>query len=229
MKTVFLKIVAVLRWFVFAVLMAGFGSLTAPIMFPFAYVLRTPLRVARTIPVLKFLVIPLWIYLDDEEMEVYPRWWLKDNNLKVNTDWNLFKASYKWGAVRNPFWNFYSFMKLSKDDIKILVSSKGVLHKNFVHLHDDVYSMAVLKYVDELGNYNDNAGEFLSAKYSYFGEIFTWYKIRGRSGLFWRFSSAWQYGRFSYEIQLGSNDYRYTIRFKIKKDLILFEDKSLNQ
>ncbi len=76
------------------------GFLTAPIIFPIAYLLKD-IRIVR-----KKL---LWIYYDDEDNFGWDvHWWSQSNNYKRN-----FWTAYKWCAIRNPAWNLHTLFKIN--------------------------------------------------------------------------------------------------------------------
>lgn len=191
-----MKLFAYTRWALYMVL-AGVGFITAPVMYPIAYLLHK-LTGSKI----------LWFYHDSEDNDGCSdavEWF---NKGKCN-----FWVKYKWSAIRNPAWNLHAKLK-PKKGVKKRVSSKGWLSKNG---NEDIsiFNFAVLKYVDKDGNYQDNKGEFLSMKHSIIGRMFVWYKI-GKT-LYWRFSSAGKKWGFWYEIQAGTSDVRYLLRFKVKR------------
>jgi hypothetical protein len=217
-----MKTLSIFRWAFYAIIVAGTFTLLAYILYPVAYLLRNPLRKARygKTSFLKALATPIWIFLDDKVVELAgddygEKWWKTVNGIEVQNlnAWQLFKVAYRWGVIRNPAWNMYQIFKPKKGK-KVLVSATGRLLQDGwpVGLHN----FAVLKYEDSNGNYTNNQGEFLSSKFSIFGKSMFWYTIENR--LYWRFSYA-GYNTFLkrwIELHLGSNDRRYTIRFKIK-------------
>jgi len=220
------KLLSYIRWFIIAVLLQIILIPLTYIMYPLAYFLRKQLRhcyYSRN-TFKKILVLPLWIFLDDEVFygsgdDYGQQWWKNVNNIKVWElgPWQRFVVAYKWGVIRNPAWNQYQIFK-PKDGIKQIVSESGTLVKD-----GDVVSLlnfAVLKYVDSSGQYTDNQGEFLSLKYSVIGKSKVWYIVGGT--LYWRYSMAKKIGKYWVELHLGTNDRRYTIRFKIKKGLKIF-------
>jgi hypothetical protein len=220
------KTVSILRWVLFSIILQIILIPLAYVIYPISYVLRKFLRKwyysGNTIK--KILSIPLWIVLDDEVFygsgdDYGEQWWKNVNNIKVWElgSWQRFVVAYKWGVIRNPAWNQYQIFK-PKDGIKQIVSESGTLVKD-----GDVVSLlnfAVLKYVDSSGQYTDNQGEFLSLKYSVIGKSKVWYIVGGT--LYWRHSMAKKIGKYWVELHLGTNDRRYTIRFKIKKGLKIF-------
>lgn len=217
-----MKLISIIRWAFYAILIAGILTILAYFIFPAAYLLRTPLRKARMgNKIKKALATPVWIFLDDEVVakagdDYGEDWWKYVNNIDVEnaTPWQLFIIAYRWGVLRNPAWNMYQIFK-PKQGQKTLIEANGRLTQDGwpVGLHN----FAVLKFEDSLGNYTDNQGEFLSSKFSIFGKSIFWYTIQNH--LYWRFSYA-GYTAFLkrfLELHLGTNDRRYTIRFKIKK------------
>jgi len=221
LSTFFRLSLAVLRWLAFMIVLA-IGALTAPIVYPLAYVLRTPLRVFNYIPYLRYLTILLYIYLDDEDYETPPVWWLRDKGLKMDTALNRFWSAYRWNAFRNTIWNFH-LLTAHDHSRPEKIYSKGLLWKNFRPLNSDVFSFAVLKYVDSSGNYSDNSGEYLSVRFSYIGSMFCIYEVNG--DVFFRFSLAKNIPLLGWtEIQIGTNEKRYTFRLKIKGKQKVFEE-----
>jgi hypothetical protein len=53
------------------------------------------------------------------------------------------------------------------------------------------------------------------------GESKVWYLVENT--LYWRYSLAKKIGKFWIELHLGTNDRRYTVRFKIKTNLKIYE------
>lgn len=71
------------------------GFLTAPIIFPIAYLLRD---------IKLFRNYILWIYYDDEDdFGFNVSWWMRD---KKPSFW----MAYKWCAIRNPAWNLHTLL-----------------------------------------------------------------------------------------------------------------------
>ena len=183
-----------------------FGFLTAPIMFPIAYVYAF-------IPFVRNKL--LWIYFDDEDGYGYDvAWWMGD---KKRNFW----TAYKWCALRNPAWNLHTVFLFKKSDMFLPIKIKGGLIKNGNILKWDRWSIATLKYVDAQGNYMDNKGDYLSLKYSTLGKQFVIFKNLDEE-LYWRFSYAGNvYKSFWVEFQIGYSS-RPTFRLKIKniKDIL---------
>ena len=185
------------------------GFVTAPLVFPIAYLLRN-VRIVRE----KLL----WIYYDDEDEFGYDvNWWMVNRS-------RGFWSAYKWCAIRNPAWNLHtlstfvggwSTINKSEKDY-VFLTPKGLLQKNGKVLEPSFRVTAVLKYVDADGNYMDNKGEFLSLKYSTIGsQLVKFYDIRTRKE-YWRYSYANKLiGNIWMEIQIGYTT-RATFRFKIK-------------
>ena len=161
----------------------------------------------------------LWIFLDDESYLINgddygSEIWREQEGIEINTGWQKFIAAYKWGVIRNPAWNMYSIFRTKKGDPTI-ISEKGYLERNGVSW--PLINSAVIKWEDGEGNYTDNNGKCISKKFSIFGKSKIWYEIDNT--LYWRYTFAgkkkflwWEY----MEIQLGTNDKRYKIRFKVK-------------
>lgn len=220
-KTFFRFTLSVFRWLAVMIVLSV-GALTAPLVYPLAYILRTPLRVINEMSYLRYLTLILYIYLDDEDYEQPPTWWLRDKGLKMDSTFSRFWACYRWNGFRNTIWNFHLLTEHDHSRANE-VYAKGLLYKDFKPLIGDVFSFAVLKYVDIFGDYADNSGEYLSVRFSYLGKMFCIYEVNGRT--FFRFSLAKKLPLLGYtEIQLGTNDKRYTFRFKIKGKQEVFED-----
>ena len=127
-----------------------FGFVTAPIVFPLAYLLRS-------IPLVRNKI--LWIYYDDEdEFGFDVDWWMQD---KPRNFW----TAYKWSAIRNPAWNLQAYWRLDYNDS--LIPLEG----------DDI--TCVLKYVDSNGKYMDNKGPILSLKHSITGDMWFRFQLNG--------------------------------------------------
>lgn len=209
---------AVLRWLAVMIVLA-LGALTAPIVYPLAYLLRAPLRVINLIPYLRYLTLPLYIYLDDEDFENPPVWWLRAKGLKMDSALNRFWSAYRWNGFRNTIWNFH--LLTEHDHSKAgMVYSKGLLFKNF-EVNKNPFDFAVLKYVNQNGEYTDNNGDFLSIRFSIIGRMFCVYEYKGNT--FFRYSFAKKLPLLGWtELQMGTNDKRYTFRFKIKGDVPVY-------
>jgi hypothetical protein len=227
------KLISYIRWFIIAVLLQLILIPVSYIIYPISYLLRKQLRhyyYNGTI-LERALVIPLWIVLDDEVFygsgdDYGEQWWKNVNNIKVWElgPWQRFVVAYKWGVIRNPAWNQYQLFK-PKQGQKNIVSERGELLKNGEQV--SLLNFAVLKYVNSLGQYTDNQGEYLSLQYSVIGKSMVWYLIENT--LYWRYSIAKKIGKFWIELQLGTNDRRYTVRFKIKKGLKIYENRDSHQ
>lgn len=195
------KTLSIFRWFGI-MLVSLILLILAPFIYPIAYVLRKPVR--------KYKFVPLWIFLDDtEENDWGTDWFIKSKNLKLDTVFHRFWASYLWSAIRNPAWNQYSYLK-PKQGVKSVLSSKGYITNS-----KDIYDFAVLKGLFKDGTYADNKGDFISLKHSKLGGNFTWYYIEKK--LYFRASFAGFFIFTWLELQLGTNDSRYTFRLKFKK------------
>ena len=178
------------------------GFVTAPLVFPIAYLLRN-VRIVRE----KLL----WIYYDDEdEFGWNVHWWAKSNNYKRN-----FWTAYKWCAIRNPMWNGHTLSAI-KENSFVFLAPTGFLQRNGKILEPTIYTTAVLKYVNENDEYMDNKGEYLSLKHSIIGSQYVeFYNIKTRKD-YWRYSYANKLiGNIWLEIQMGYTT-RATFRLKIK-------------
>ena len=178
------------------------GFVTAPLVFPIAYLLRRFKIVRNKL---------LWIYFDDEDgfgFEVY--WW--GGYKKFNFWW-----AYKWCAIRNPAWNLHTLSTIKKNEKEyVFLTPKGLLQKDGKILEPSLNVTGVLKYVDADGKYMDNKGDYLSLKYSIIGsQLVKFYDIRTRRE-YWRYSYANKLiGNIWMEIQIGYTT-RATFRLKIK-------------
>ena len=215
------KSIAILRW-VLAILFQLITVVLSLIVYPLAYVLRDHLRAMRQSnnKVIRIVAVPLWIFLDDECVELtgddYGEYWYKlvnDINIDTMTKWELFVVAYKWGAIRNPAWNQHTMIQ-PNEGMETLVSYKGSTTSAYW------WEFAELKWMTN-GNPSDNQGECIAPPpYSVFGEAMVWYTAGDR--LYWRYSFAGKkFGRFV-EIQIGTTEgkqwinKRYTWRMKIK-------------
>jgi len=221
------QILSYIRWFIITILLQLILVPLAYVIYPLSYLIRKHLRnwyYSRN-TFKKILSIPLWIFLDDEVVKLSgddygEQWWKNANNIKIwelNT-WQRFTVAYRWGVLRNPAWNQYQLLK-PKTGRKYIISEKGELFRDGQSL--SLLNFAVLKYVDKYGQYSDNQGEYLSLRYSVIGQSKVWYLVENT--LYWRYSLAKKIGKFWIELQLGTNDVRYTIRFKIKYNLKIYE------
>ena len=178
------------------------GFVTAPLVFPIAYLLRD-VRIVRE----KLL----WIYYDDEDELGYEvRWWMMDR--KRN-----FATAYNWCAIRNPAWNLHTLSSLNDNRSNyIFLKTKGILQKDGKIFKPNFHVTGVLKYVDENNEYMDNKGKFLSLKYSIIGSQFVKFYNRRTLQNYWRYSYANKLiGNIWLEIQMGYTT-RATFRLKIK-------------
>lgn len=223
------KALAYIRWFLIAFILQIVIIPLSYILYPISYTLRNGLRswYYGDKKIKKWLSIPLWIFLDDEVVRLSgddygENWWKTVNKIDVTklNSWQKFVVAYKWGVIRNPAWNQYTLIK-PKQGEEIIVSSKGRLTKNGEEV--SILEFAVLKFVDNLGQYTDNQGEFLSLGFSIIGESKVWYKVENT--LYWRYSIVKQIGNFWIELHLGTNNRRYTIRGKIKRNLKIYENR----
>lgn len=209
------KVFSVLKWFSF-MLIYGLLYPLAYLIYPISYRLRHCLRRVRYQKRVWWYIVPLWVFLDDEEDygEGEPAWF-ESKKGDLSTGWGRFRMAYLWSVTRNHAWNFHSLSGLHKGQEKELVSTKGEITRRD-KVVEDPYVFATFRYEDDNGNWTGHKGKWLSYRHSDFGKRFTWYKIGKR--LFWRYSFAnyveWM-GRWV-ELHLGSTDNRYTIRFKIK-------------
>ena len=168
-------IVSVIKWLLVMIINL-IGFLTAPIVFPIAYLFRNVDLIRNKI---------LWIYYDDEDEYASDVYWFKPNMR------NGFFKAYLWCAIRNPAWNLQamSLLKGSYTDY-LFLKPKGTLQKNGDILKPDLYTTAVLKYEDENGTYLDNQGPILSFRYSIIGSQFVrFYNIKTNQK-YWRYSFA---------------------------------------
>lgn len=190
------------KWFL-TMMFNLFGFITAPIIFPIAYLLRDISIVRNKI---------LWIYFDDEDefgYDVY--WWMRDKSRN-------FWSAYKWCAIRNPMWNGHTLSTINENPKSfVFLIPTGFLQKNGKILEPTIYTTAVLKYVNENDEYMDNKGEYLSLKYSTIGsQYIEFYNIQTRKE-YWRYSYANKLiGNIWVEIQIGYTT-RATFRLKIKR------------
>lgn len=200
-------------------------ALTSWVAYVFIYPIRHLIRKLhygdnKFLRALSFLP---WLYLDDKEENDYgPKWFIDSSNLQLDTPLQRFWASWKWSAERNPTWNLQGVLKpkhQSEHELKI-ISATGRVERGGMEL--DVMSLCGFKYVDETGKYSDNKGDYLSYEYSKLGKMMVWYELDGT--LFWRFSFAGLKNNRWIEIHLGTNEYRYTWRIKVYKDLVFYED-----
>jgi hypothetical protein len=191
----------VLKWISIMVINL-LGFLTAPIIFPIAYLLKD-IRIVR-----KKL---LWIYYDDEDNFGWDvHWWSQSNNYKRN-----FWTAYKWCAIRNPAWNLHTLFKINYNPTFIVTKEKGLIQKNHKIIKPNFFNTCVLKYVNENGDYMDNKGEYLSLAYSVIGKSFIIFYLNNKK--YFRFSYANMFFNDIWlEIQLGWST-RATFRLKIKK------------
>lgn len=185
-----------------------FGFLTAPVIFPIAYLFRKVKFVRRKL---------LWIYFDDEdEFGFDVEWWMGDKPR------NFFTA-YKWCALRNPAWNLHTLFKFHPKAKMIPLDINGMITKNGKKMFWDRWVIANLKYVDVWGEYSDNKGDFLSLEHSMLGSQFVKFMHFETRRKYWRYSYAGNiYKDFWLELQIGYSS-RPTFRLKIKKTKV-YED-----
>lgn len=192
---------SVIKWLT-AMLINSLGFITAPFIFPIAYILKD-FKVFR-----EFI---LWIYYDDEDEFGYDVDWFM-----VGRERNFFTA-YKWCAIRNPAWNLQASSKLNQRKVYVFTKTKGVLQQNGNIVEPSLNANAVLKYVDENGVYRDNKGEFLSIKHSILGSQYAEFYEVESGEKYWRYSFANKINIYNLwiEFQIGYST-RPTFRLKIK-------------
>ena len=191
------KIYAFINW-AGNMLINGLGFITAPIIFPLAYLLRN-------IPIVRNKI--LWIYFDDEdEFGFDVDWWMRG---KKPSFW----MAYKWCALRNPAWNLQAALKPNIRAPKTLISESGTHHRGG-DITIDPFVMCVLKWLTENHEYSDNKGEYLSIRHSVLGKKFLWFKFGDH---YWRYSFADKVWKNMWiEFQIGTSDTRHTFRLKFK-------------
>ena len=179
-----------------------FGFVTAPIVFPIAYLLRNKSIVRNKI---------LWIYFDDENEFGYDvDWWM--GNKQRN-----FWTAYSYCGFRNPAWNLQALWILKGgSESYLFLRPKGILQKDSNIIHPSLVNNAVLKYVDADGMYMDNKGDFLSLKHSIIGSQFVkFYNIHDNKK-YWKYTFANKFiDNIWLELQIGFTT-RATFRLKIK-------------
>ncbi len=194
-----------LRWTWYGLFINLFMWIAAVIFYPLVYPFRNWAR-ANTHTMVGFT---LWLFLDDEGNDYGDDWWLKGRKKNWWT-------AYLWSAVRNPMWNVYYVIK-PKVGPKTILKSRSNLRRAGELVNREEF--AVLKYVDKNGKWMDNKGEYLSLRYSILGRAYMWYKIQDT--LYYRRSFTKMICKDLWlEFHFGTNDKRYTLRFKIKKTQI---------
>lgn len=191
-----------------------FFAITALVIYPFAYILRKPIRKFKkeNNKLARIITYPLWLYLNDgKSNDVGYSWYHEAINLYPTSKWNKFKLAYMWSARRNPAWNHYQILKPKEGKVK-LFSIKSNITSGVKH---DFLTPADLRYVNSNGEFRDNKGEYLSLKYSRLGNKKVWYRI-GKT-LHFINSYAGKKGKYWIEFQYGSVPRRYKVRFKVKK------------
>lgn len=227
------KILSIMKWVVVMTLPL-IALLTAPILYPIAYMLRNyksrpdteddDILFDSNGDVLfndeggalfdedgGWLVWadkkPLWWWFDDEDGLYGAEYWKAAKGITRDNFW----TSYRWLALRNPMWNMHTELVPIEGE-EVHVSESGSLTRDGKPIA--LSNVAVMMYVDRDGKWSHNTGEYLSLKYSAIGTVFLWFKIKNK--LYWRYSTVRKLvGRFYIEIQLGVG-YRYTFRFKPK-------------
>jgi hypothetical protein len=150
-----------------------FGFVTAPIVFPIAYLFKGVSFVRNYL---------LWLYYDDEDEFGYNvGWWMKGRE-------RGFFTAYRWSALRNPAWNLQALWMLDYNDTF-----------NIIRGNDRT---CVLKYVDEDGNYMDNQGEYLSLKHSIIGSEFLLFNLNGKKYWRYSYAES-PFGNIWFELQIG--------------------------
>jgi len=177
------------------------GFLTAPIVFPLAYILKD-FKIFRN----KIL----WIYYDDEDEFGFDVYWFKPKM------YDGFIKAYLWSAIRNPAWNLQAMSILNKNSWYGFYYVKGILQNNGRIVSPALNSTAVLKYIDEDGKYMENKGPILSLKHSIIGKQFIRFYEYSTNKEYWRFSYANKaIGNIWIEFQVGYTT-RATFRLKFK-------------
>lgn len=178
----------------------------------------------------------IWLFLDDENGFYGSDMWRGDKKKNLWT-------SFVWSAWRNPMWNVYQFIKPKVGPVTSL-EEKGKLYKNGIQIPNT--NFAVLKFVDEDGNWTDNNGKYMSIKFSIIGSSSIWYLVKNTlyyhksftrkvKNKFWYWIYGLTYTIFQFfktfkvhkafedgeelwtEFHIGTNDKRYLFRFKFRR------------
>jgi len=205
------KFLAILSW-VFRMSKNVFGFVTAPFIMPLVY-----LYLGGKDGQIKRSNL-LWYYYDDEDGFFGTDWFRVDKGYDLATKWNRFRCAYHWLALRNPAWNLHTTVKAPVGKVNI-VSIEGDLWQDFKRV--DLMEFASLKYVNNVGTYTDNLGEYLSIKYSKIGWTNVWYEVNGK--LYFRRSFANRRRGYLIEFHIGTSDHREVLRLKIRKEKKVYE------
>jgi len=183
------------------------GFLTAPVIFPLAYLLRNVEIVRDYI---------LWIYYDDEDEFGFDVHWFKPE-MKDG-----FRKAYLWCAIRNPAWNLHTLSMINGSDSNFIFKKpSGMLQKDGKILEPQLRYSAVLKYVSKDGEYLDNKGEILSLKHSIIGSQYVDFYDKRTNIDYWRYSFANKViDNLWIELQIGfSTRATFRLKFKIIKNI----------
>lgn len=186
------------------------GHLFYPLLYPFR-------KLISEAPVFN------WWFDDTEEDGYYgAEYWRKAKKItvkiinKADSIWvkiskwlNNFWISYRWNGMRNPMWKVH---------IKIApVSGNEAILKGYGHLTRNgkeiaLSNAAVINFEDADGNYQGNAGDIFSMKFSVLGWAFIWFTKQNK--VYWRFSLTKRiYKRRWIILQFGAF-YRYIWKIK---------------
>jgi len=168
-----------------------FGYLTAWFMYPFAYILRKPVRRwNKGNQFQRFVSFPLWMYLNDGVSNDvgYTWFWKKIGREPNGKFWNDFIISYKWSGLRNVVWNLYTlpFFKCERGEKTDIVIKKSIcFNQNLLNWEVSPIEERHLKFKYADDSYADNEGDYLDYSKAVLGVLYCTYKVNGKTYFRW--------------------------------------------
>ena len=166
-----------------------FLRVTGYVMFVIAYPLTDMLYWMRNKPVLKWIAVPLWIYLTDRE-DLYgneEECW-RNIGIEPTNWWRKFIVAYYWNPLRNPNWNAYQLIRMPSGE---RTDARGGYSKEYFYEGDQVIVMAKDPYkmcrakffyvnVDGSHSPSTNEGDYIDHTKSIFGRSLVYFKQSDR-------------------------------------------------
>ena len=184
----------------------GYGRVTSWFLYPILHWIAPLIFWCRTKPILKYIVIPLWLYYgepDKIDIGNEQECWnavkkltgIKNIN-PINNKWHRFLCAYYWQSIRNPCWNFYELFMVNdyRTDIDVIKAERYYYNKQG-ELTTTLYGSNPLLmkrakfYFKDNPEKTSNRGDYVSWDKSIFGKSKVYFKVKG----FWlvAYSSCW--------------------------------------
>lgn len=210
------KLKMYLRWAGNIILIDGLLKLTSMVIYAWLiYPLRKPVRwLWKKQGWYRWIAFPFWIFLNDgQSNDIGYDWFWRAKGIFPTNAWNRWRLSYLWTGLRNPVWNVYEFIHPKRGEIENMTILKG----------DGVDR--ILRWNLKDGTYNNNSGDYLNYSEAKLGLCHIEWSIMGVD--YFRYTKALikPIGKyfFHHELQIGWNNSRPKIRFKLifkRKDKI---------